>query len=562
MLGFKRCLAHLLFMCTLVSAFRHGATLMPNKSVKIFREVSSYNFPAFFHSQHAQQVIEVKFYNLKKEKEDEEQYKSGDLPPWEIDMLILTEDDLKIIKLDRDVRNDFRLPSDTDGMSWNSIYVSDITVHPDIEQFSLDEVLTKNLNQSLISSFKLSPENDIVQHPFESPGTYCIIASFNFPHNDTVANVGITFRDPHGELSREDYKYMHFYFMLSIIYFVSSLLYCYYVFYKVINQSDENHTSANTKHSFQAGTIQLRILIYMFGNSLYYFLATSHFYKLNMDDPYNPGFMGTFLRFASRILATVLSNWVLYNLVLMSLGFLFASRPSNPQIPMYMFRKSLSSLLAAIRLYQMELDGSSFTDMFLRFGIQILAAVCFCSALSSLLSMTSGHLLSSLRTNEQLLLSIREAVIGNVMQGSVSAYMLTYHDGWGEIGDLFSNVKLLVFFFYFLYFSVRTYSELRLHGRSSAANRFMATAVLILSPIVYDGFICPHYPSFLSEVAWSMKRFRSDRHTLSFPSLSDLVLSIKNSRNFRHSIHLLATLLTAVLWKDTVVDSGKVVKAE
>ncbi|CDK28746.1 unnamed protein product [Kuraishia capsulata CBS 1993] len=569
MFRYTRYIIHLLLTCTLVSASysyaeqrRFNAGLKSNHATKMDGEVSDYDFPAFFVSRQLQQVIELKVDKFENYKNEVEDYLNEDLTPWYIDILVLTKQDLEIIKLDKDIRRDVKLPYDSDRRYWYSTYETDITVNPDVEQYSLDEVLAKNLNQSLISSFTLSPENLVGQHPLGSPGNYCIIADFHCPKNNMFAYVYVTFRDSHGELNRDDYKYMHIYFAIGLIYMICSFLYSYYVSFWSLFRNKSFSVIIGPKHKMKNGETQVWILMYMVGTSLYYFLEAIRLYKLNMADPYKPNFLAACLRIASRILANVLSSWALYNLMLMSLGFTFSSGLPNRLFSLQMIRESFSSFSAAVTFYMVSPgdDNPTLLGTFLRLGNMALVAAFFSNGLYRLLLVSSGSPVSSESTIQLLFQFVRWTTIGNVIIGSASALFPIYRDGREVVGSVFVTGKNWIMFIYFPYFLLKTYSELCSHGRKPIANRFMATAILILMPVAYDVF-----KSILDipipPVLWRM--IRGYRITeLILLSMGFLLVTIERSRSIRHILHLVATLIVAFLWKDTILEPEKVIKEE
>ncbi|CDK28020.1 unnamed protein product [Kuraishia capsulata CBS 1993] len=215
-------------------------------------------------------------------------------------------------------------------------------------------------------------------------------------------------------------------------------------------------------------------MMHMLGNSLYYLSAPSHLYQLNMDDPYNPNITGTLLEFASQVLATVFYNWILYNLLLISAGYRFTL-------------------------------GSK---------------------------------------DQRFLWFIRWVTICTVTRGSISAIQDTYFHHQPVVERMLSEMMEMLFVLQYLvcfipgsYFSVKTYSELCSHGRNSAANRFFATATLILLAILFDLYASANHPQ-------------------------SLLWRIEKSKFVRHFVHLVATLLVAFLWKDTILESEKVLKGE
>ncbi|CDK28032.1 unnamed protein product [Kuraishia capsulata CBS 1993] len=571
MFRYTRSIIHLLLICVLVSASHNyadertfNAALKPNRATKMDGEVSGYNFPAFFVSRQVQQVIELKVDKFKNYEGEVEDYLNEDLTPWYIDILVLTKQDLEIINLDKDVRREIELPHGSDLSYWSVIISrTDITVNPDIEQYSLDEVLAKNLNQSLISSFTLSPENLTGQHPLGTPGNYCIIADFHCPKENMIAYVYVTFRDSHGELSRDDYKYMHIYFAIGLIYMISSFLYSYYVSFWSLYRNKSFSVIIGPKHKLKNGEAQVWILMYMFGTSLYYFLEASRLYKLNMHDPYKPSFLAGFLRIASRILANVLSSWTLYNLMLMSLGFTFSSGLPNRLFSIQTIRQSFSSFSAAATFYKMSPgdDNPTLLETILRLASMILAATFFFNGLYDLLLASSGSPVSSDSTNQQFFRFIRWATIGNVIIGSVSAFFPTYDENGREVvGSVFVTGRSWVLFICCLYYSVKTFSELCLHGRKSVAIRFIATAILILMPLAFDVFKSIFdipIPSGL----WRMIEESRTIKSIIF-SMYAMLAAVKRSVFIRHILHLVATLFVALLWKDAILEPGKVIKEE
>ncbi|CDK28751.1 unnamed protein product [Kuraishia capsulata CBS 1993] len=475
MFGYTRCIIHLMLMSTLVSATPFHFEMVNNRTEQLRHSVPIYNTPALFLSQGFEPLIRVRALEV-----DTFNEKNASVV-WDLDVLIMTEEDLKVVKLDKDIDEvvDFT-SSELEGYTYFLLNDPDSKekkpYKPEIEQYSLDQVLERGLNRSWITSLTLTPDNLIAEHPIQFNETYCIIATFHCSER-AFLELDVAVRNPHGELDEEDYKYMHIYILFGSFYAISSLLYFYYVFFVRRNTTKEYNTITSSNSSLKNGEIQLRILIFMFGNSLVCFVTASHMAMLNIDGRHNLRFTGILLRFGSRVSLSIFFAWVLYNLLLMSSGYLFISELKDTRMLWFIRLVTVSSLISWC-----------ISDVELAF--------------------------------------FPYELIGGMAEGII---------------ELILFIEYVISFISGSYFSIRTYSELQMHGRKATAKRFLATVMLILLPIVFFGF---------------------REHRIHVRFVRRVVRKIENTRSFSHIFKLVATLLVAFLWKDTDLETEKVLKGE
>ncbi|CDK28036.1 unnamed protein product [Kuraishia capsulata CBS 1993] len=456
------CVIHMLLMCILVRATFRGFALMPNRTMISF-EISSLNFPYHFLSKKLQHVVELEVGKVDYIEEEAD----GHEIPWDIDILILSAQDFKIVKLDKEIELFISLGS---GEKSAHFSLTDPITAPDsnTEQYDLDEILTNNLNHSLISSFTLSSQNVIGKHLIGPPGNYCIVASVNHPKEVAHANVHITFRDSHGELSQKEYKHMHNCFAISFIYVISSFLYSHYAISKKRNSSIDSQITGHPKRTIENREIQLRILAHMFQNFLYYFLSAAILYQLNMDDPNNTSITGAGIYF---FLEKLYLNGYFYNILLMFSGYSFTSASKKQRFLWFIRWVTIFGVITHL-----------------------------------LIAVDYGYFDS------------KKPAINLVM---ISLSLLQY----------------LVCFIFCSCFSVKTYFGLLLQVRTSTANKFLATGLTVPLPFVLQ--IAGNYLYY-----------------------SELSFNSEQARSFRDVVHLASTLLIAFMWKDTFLESEKVLKTE
>ncbi|CDK28019.1 unnamed protein product [Kuraishia capsulata CBS 1993] len=87
-------------------------------------------------------VLKVGNVGYYKKEYDEQEHK--DSISWDIDIIVLTEQDLKIIKLDKDVETLVKLSSHSEGSASSHITNPDIADNPEVVQYSLGEVPAKS----------------------------------------------------------------------------------------------------------------------------------------------------------------------------------------------------------------------------------------------------------------------------------------------------------------------------------------------------------------------------------------------------------------------------------
>ncbi|CDK28038.1 unnamed protein product [Kuraishia capsulata CBS 1993] len=460
---FTGCVIHMLLMCILVSATRHGVALSRNRTKMISFEISSLDFPYLFLSKQVQQVVELKVGKVDYIEEEAD----GHEIPWDIDILILSAQDYKIVKLDKEIKLFVSLASDE---KLQHLSLTDPITPPDFdtEQYDLDKILSKNLNHSLISSFTLSPKNVIGKHPLETPGNYCIVAFLNHPKENAFVEVEITFRESHGELSRKDYKFMHNCLAISFIYVIGSFLYSHYALFKNRDSSIDLQTIGHPKRTLANREIQVRILTYIFQNFLYYFLLAAILYQLNMDDPNNTSITGLGFHL---LLKGLYYNGYFYNVLLMFSGYCFTSTSKKQRFLWFIRWVTIFSIITHL-----------------------------------LIAVDYGYL------------DYEKPAIILVM---FSLSLLQY----------------LVCFIFCSYFSVKTYFGLLLQERTSTANKFLATGLMVPLPFVLQ--IAGNYLYY-----------------------SELSFNPEQARSFKDVVHLASTLLIAFMWKDTFLESEKVLKTE
>ncbi|CDK25335.1 unnamed protein product [Kuraishia capsulata CBS 1993] len=186
----------MLYMRHYNMGLRQWIVLWPEQGMKISREVKSYHFLASSVSEQFQPHIKFKVRNIDYYGEEDDDQEIKDRIPWSIDMLVLAEKDYQIIKLDRDIQLFYKMSPDNENEQEQFDSDPDGVPGSNIERFSLNEVLARNLNQSVISSFTLSPETPSAEHPLESPGNYVMIAHFHNPKENAFAIVDVHFEYP------------------------------------------------------------------------------------------------------------------------------------------------------------------------------------------------------------------------------------------------------------------------------------------------------------------------------------------------------------------------------
>ncbi|CDK27995.1 unnamed protein product [Kuraishia capsulata CBS 1993] len=423
MTGYTSFLAHLLLVCTLASAITDSLWIDSNSTGISCHYVSNHTGSAHFLSQNQEPFIQARLgrhHRSHFRSEDEEAVTPLE---WSMDVMFISKPDLQIVNVDKGRY-----------VYWEGDY--DIYNDTASQKFSLDEVLAANMNQSAITTFKLTPESNITgRYPLSSSGDYCAVLTFtsNRERGFTVAEV--KFIQPHGELDKEDYIYIYVYIFSGLVYFVSSIVYFYYVFLRRKQTTNDYRAIGETRSQLKNAEIQLRILLYMFGSSIVYLFLAGHLNHKNANGQMNFSTKESFLELTPMALTTLFFCWALYSLLLMSSGYLFTSEPKDRRIVWFIRLVTISSFVSGLL--------SDFESAFSR------------------------------------------TIYGN--------WDTALSRGWHNssiVRDILSLILFLeyvVSFVFGSYFAIKTYSDLCFHGRNATANRFLATVVIIIVPTALDG---------------------------------------------------------------------------
>ncbi|CDK27236.1 unnamed protein product [Kuraishia capsulata CBS 1993] len=471
MTGYTRVVACLWLLCTLASALKREISTRNNRTCVSCHFVSSSVSPLLFLSQKQKPFLEARsgdYWFYSNDENDDEPV------AWEMDIIFISRPDLEIVDM-------------TDWGSyyscWDDMPARTQENQTEIQKFALDEVLAKGMNQSAIMSFKLTPENNITGHyPIPSSGYYCAVATSKASVRDFSMFAEVNYHGSLGELDSDDHRYMYIYAFSSFVYFFGSIWYFYYVFLRRKYTTNDYLAIGSTKSQLKNAEIQLRILMYMLGCSLVYFMSTSHLYHLNKNGPETSS-KGSLLDFASTALTTLFFCWALYNLLLMSSGYLFTSGSKDKRVVWFIRLVTISTLVGGLL--------SGYGSAFRRGGRW----------------RRRWH--------------------------SRSIFLKLLHTC--------TFLEYVVSFVFGSYLSIKTFSELRLHGRRATANRFIATVLIIILPIVLDGF---------------------GRDVIYIEPISSLMYDILEFRSASHISHLAATVAVAFLWRDTSLESEMVLKQE
>ncbi|CDK27237.1 unnamed protein product [Kuraishia capsulata CBS 1993] len=464
MTGYTRVVAHLWLLCTLASALKRDISTRNNRTCVSCHFVSSSVSPLLFLSQKQKPFLEARSGDYLFYPNDE----NDDEPvAWEMDIIFISRPDLEFV----------------DMTDWGGLPARRQENQTEIQKFALDEVLAKGMNQSATMSFKLTPENNITGHyPIPSSGYYCAVATLKASVGDFSMFAEVNYHSTLGNLGSDDHRYMYIYAFSSFVYFVGSIWYFYYVFLRRKYTTNDYLAIGSTKSQLKNAEIQLRILMYMLGCSLVYFMSTSHLYHLNKDGS-QISFKGSLLNFASTSLTTLFFCWALYNLLLMSSGYLFTSGSKDIRVVWFIRLVTISTLVGGLL--------SDYSSAFWRRGRW----------------RRRWH--------------------------SRSIFLKLLHTC--------TFLEYVVCFVFGSYLSIKTFSELRLHGRRATANRFIATVLIIILPIVLDGF---------------------SRGVIFIEPITSLMYDIRKFRSASHIFRLAATVAVAFLWRDTSLESEMVLKQE
>ncbi|CDK25337.1 unnamed protein product [Kuraishia capsulata CBS 1993] len=327
MLTVSRLIAALLAVSSVVRAVEEPYQLKANQKFQTCAVVANYSHWLLL-SENLDPFVGVKIVDKEalkgskrvppvKEGEDKkEEEKSFE---WDLDVVIISAEDLALTKMEPGPAVKV---CDESAMKAQLCHFNPSTV----PQYPLDQLVGENLNKKPISAFKLSADNhDIFQYPVAFTENYCVIMQFNTAEESRTLELTINWQQSYGQLVQWDYHYMYIYALIGIIYFIAAISYFYYVFFKRRSTTSEYQGVVNSKTQLRNAEIQLRILLYMIGNCLVYFLTSIHLHSLNKIGYVHSNFSEVLLFFSSLASNTVFSVWVLYNLLLLSSGYLFIS---------------------------------------------------------------------------------------------------------------------------------------------------------------------------------------------------------------------------------------------
>ncbi|GME79859.1 unnamed protein product [Ambrosiozyma monospora] len=195
-------------------------------------------------------------------------------------------------------------------------------------RISLDDMIENKQNKHFIFHFKMSPA-DNAEKVFDvaSSDIYCII--FNADGITEGKNMGviIDWQQSFGKLLVSEYHQLYNNLYLTFAYALLTAIYGYYIFTKL--SKDKANAVLNHQTIYNRSLIQFKVLTYLLGSTIVFFLTCLHLVQLNKIGYHNTSFTLFVIRFFTLSSGTLFNTWAIYNFLLLASGVFFGLVKDN-----------------------------------------------------------------------------------------------------------------------------------------------------------------------------------------------------------------------------------------
>ncbi|GMG55719.1 unnamed protein product [Ambrosiozyma monospora] len=197
-------------------------------------------------------------------------------------------------------------------------------------RLSLEDMLEEKTNQHAISHFSMSPaDKDKNTHSFDvaSSDIYCIIFKAEGVTKDKSMGVIIDWQQSFGKLLVSEYHQLYNNLYLTFAYALLTAIYGYYIFKKL--SKDKANAVLNHQTIYNRSLIQFKILTYLLGSTIVFFLTCLHLVQLNKIGYQKTSFTLFVIRFFTLSSGTLFNTWAIYNFLLLASGVFFGLVKDN-----------------------------------------------------------------------------------------------------------------------------------------------------------------------------------------------------------------------------------------
>lgn len=212
---------------------------------------------------------------------------------------------------------------------------------------------SKKTTELGINTFKFNKIEDNTGFHIDNTDIYCLLLSLKSVEK-TKIKVAVNWQHSYGNLVVSHYSFLYIYGIIFALYFISSIIYSYYLFIKSENDKTSGVYSIRTK--INQSIIQFKILIFMFGTSIEYFLLEYYYILINRHGYLHNSFYIAFVHFITLTLSTIFQVWVIYNIMLICSGWYILNNKKDANSSII---TKISSLLLLISLIIFDLHDST-----------------------------------------------------------------------------------------------------------------------------------------------------------------------------------------------------------
>ncbi|OWB81533.1 hypothetical protein B5S33_g150 [[Candida] boidinii] len=255
----------------------------------------------------------------------------------------------------------------TFGEDTNDFYIDPKTKKGfEKEKINVFEKTKKNTELG-INNFKFNKIEDNTNFHIDNTDIYCLLLSLKSVEK-TKIKVAVNWQHSYGNLVVSHYSFLYIYGIIFALYFISSIIYSYYLFIKFEN--DKTSGVYSIRNKIAQSVIQFKILIFMFGTSIEYFLLEYYYILINRHGYLHNSFYIAFVHFITLTLSTIFSVWVIYNIMLICSGWYILNNKKDANSSTI---TKISSLLLLISLVIFDLHDSTVYSILSENGSSLLS---------------------------------------------------------------------------------------------------------------------------------------------------------------------------------------------
>jgi hypothetical protein len=280
-----------------------------------------------------------------------------------------------------------------------------------LKKNSLADLINLNSFNYPIESFMLSTldENDHI-YQLDKSGIYCIMfLTSEIPENLESLNIEVDWIQSYGKLLISDFSRMFSSVIFSIIYFLIAIILSILIYKKI--QIDDKKTSITIDNlKFKKYTLQFKFILFYWCYGIVYLSNALNYLTLNKFGYSTISIFVPLTNLISLISSTLITIWLIYNLMLFSAGAWFDNGFKNSN-----YKLNLIKLICIILIFEMllyDIETSSIYSLIGDTPTDFLSTIIYIEYLFIFILSFIWAIITSFTINDKKLKSIYFITIG------------------------------------------------------------------------------------------------------------------------------------------------------